>query len=556
MVGMPRLYLLAFLISAPIFAQTPFINYRGIVNSASYARPGLPAGSIARGSIFAIFGRNFGPAQLTQQPVFPLTNTLGGVTIQVSQGNVTKNAIPIATITGFANAIMPSDTPLGKVKVTVTANGQTSNPAWVNVVESSFGIFSIAASGLGPGTVLNFNSGTDFPVNNGRVSAKPGQLGILYGTGLGAVPYADNIAPTQTNIADAAQVEVFVGGKLARIEYAGRVSCCSGLDTVYFNIPNDVPQGCFVPVQVRTKKAVVSNTVTIAIQQNGQPCGDTFNPLSSALRAGGKLGLALPLRTAVTQANFHGSVDEYTVDEFFGAFRQVPALDAYFDAASALPPLGTCTTYLTDATFSPGQLLQSIPGTVHGADSSKELTTAGAQRSITPSSLWNSLVGGLLGKSTEYVGSQPLFWNSGTFAFNIGASAAMGPLSAQFASFTPLTWPANDVTAINRANGLTLHWSGGNSTNEIAFIAGQGEDTASNSRALFICTAPIAAGTFTVPPEILAALPKTPANSLRSPSWIYLANMRVRDPIKFSAPGLDQLFIIPSAANARTVTIQ
>jgi uncharacterized protein (TIGR03437 family) len=554
---MPRLFRLAFplLSVVPLFAQTPFIYYRGAVNSASYARPGLPAGSVARGSIFAVFGRNFGPAQVTQQPVFPLTNTLGGVAVQVTQGNVTKAAVPISTVTGLVNAIMPSDMPLGKVKVTVTANGQTSNPAWINVVDSSFGIFTVASSGLGPGVVLNFNSFDDYPVNNARHSAKPGQLAILFGTGLGPVAHADNIAPTQVTL-DAAQTEVFVGGKPAQVVYAGRGSCCSGLDQIYFNIPNDAPQGCFVPVQVRTRHAVVSNTSTIAIQQTGQPCTDAFNPFGNALRAGGKLGVGVPLRTAVSQLELNGTTSNYTADDFFGALRQVPASDTYFDAATALPPLGTCTTYFTDATYSAAQLLQSLPGILHAPDSTKELTTPGATRPITASSLWTGLLGGLIGKSTAYLSSLPLFWNSGPFAFNVGASPAAGPLNAQFNSFTPLTWAANDVTGINRANGLTLHWTGGDSATEIAFIAGSSEDTAANSRAIFICTAPISAGTFTVPPEILAALPRTPANSTRKTSWIYLANMRTRSPLTFSGPGIDSLFLIPTSANARTVDVQ
>ena len=51
------------IVSAVAALAQPYINYRGVVNAASYSPQGLPAGSIARGSIFTIFGRNLGPTQ-------------------------------------------------------------------------------------------------------------------------------------------------------------------------------------------------------------------------------------------------------------------------------------------------------------------------------------------------------------------------------------------------------------------------------------------------------------------------------------------------------------
>jgi len=80
-----RLLLLS-LFAASLQAQsTPFIYYRGVVNVASYMPPGLPAGGIARGAQFSIFGANLGPA--TFPPLqFPLSTTLAGVSISVHAG--------------------------------------------------------------------------------------------------------------------------------------------------------------------------------------------------------------------------------------------------------------------------------------------------------------------------------------------------------------------------------------------------------------------------------------------------------------------------------------
>lgn len=121
----------------------PYINYRGVVNSASFTPPGLPGGEIARGSVFSIFGRNMGPAELAQVNAFPLSTTLAGVSIKVIQGKTSVDAFPVVVTAGQVNAIMPSNAPLGRVSLQVGYQGRVSNPATVTVVGSSFGIFAV-----------------------------------------------------------------------------------------------------------------------------------------------------------------------------------------------------------------------------------------------------------------------------------------------------------------------------------------------------------------------------------------------------------------------------
>lgn len=139
------------ILSVPAVAQ-PFINYRGVVNAASFEGQGLPAGSIAQGSIFTIFGSNLGPAQYVQSGSFPLPAQLGGVSVSVAQGSTTLAAIPIFVLASQVSAIMPSNAPLGQVVVRVSYNNQTSNPATVNVVAVSRGGFHFPVRGLGRGS--------------------------------------------------------------------------------------------------------------------------------------------------------------------------------------------------------------------------------------------------------------------------------------------------------------------------------------------------------------------------------------------------------------------
>ena len=264
----------------------PYIYYRGIVNVASYMAPGLPAGSLAQGGMVAIFGANLGPAAGVQATAFPLGTTLSGVSVTVTQNTTSVSAYPVYVSAGQINAIIPSNAPLGRVTLQATVNGVAGNPSPANVVASSFGALSINSGGFGPGVIQN-NTTSGPVINSTQVTAVPGQVETLWGTGLGPVPQ-DNVMPTVRNLP--VQVQVFVGGQSASIDYSGRTSCCSGIDQINFTVPANAPAGCYVPVVVQLAGTVVSNTVTMAIDPNGAPCTDPANFLGAIFRAGGKLG--------------------------------------------------------------------------------------------------------------------------------------------------------------------------------------------------------------------------------------------------------------------------
>src|SRR5258708_35610025 len=107
------------ILSGTAFAQAPAIYPRGVVNAASYMAPGLPAGGIGRGSVFTVFGRRLGPSSPVQVQSFPLQKSLAGVSLSVTQGTTSVDAIPIFVSEGQVNAIMPSNAPLGMASVWV-----------------------------------------------------------------------------------------------------------------------------------------------------------------------------------------------------------------------------------------------------------------------------------------------------------------------------------------------------------------------------------------------------------------------------------------------------
>src|SRR5262249_36619380 len=145
-----------------------------------------------------------------------------------------------------------------------------SNPAPVQVANSAVGIFTATGLGIGPGILLNYISAKSQPINSATVTAQPGQVITLYGTGLGPIAAPDNVAPPAGNLP--VQTEVFVGGLPATVAYSGRSPCCAGLDQVVFTVPKNAPAGCWVPVFVRTGGATVSNVVTMAIGPASAAC--------------------------------------------------------------------------------------------------------------------------------------------------------------------------------------------------------------------------------------------------------------------------------------------
>src|SRR5260370_24565727 len=93
-----------------MFAQQTRVFGRGIVNAASFMQAGLPAGSIARGSLFSIFGQRIGP---TSSPTltFPLSTNLGGVSGQATQANTPATPPPALLTPAHANPLLPPTPP-------------------------------------------------------------------------------------------------------------------------------------------------------------------------------------------------------------------------------------------------------------------------------------------------------------------------------------------------------------------------------------------------------------------------------------------------------------
>jgi uncharacterized protein (TIGR03437 family) len=543
------------LFGAAAAAQQPFITYRGVVNAASFFSQGLPGGSIAQGSIFTIFGSNLGPTMVAQSSSYPLPNQLAGVSVSVTRGAVTLAAIPIVVLNSQVSAIMPSNAALGQALIRVQYNNQTSNPAVVNVVAGSPGLFSVASTGFGPGIVQNYISATSEPLNTTQATAQPGQILILWGTGLGPVPYGDNVAPVAGNLP--AQVQVFVGNQPAAVSYSGRSPCCAGLDQVVFTVPQNAPTGCYVPIQI-TVNGVPGNAVTAAIDKAGAPCADAFNPAGSAVRTGGGNGFVSATHLDYLDDIGVNPPGEATQDTLFAELRQDPGGATSFIPEYALPPVGTCTMYS-------GKAFDDVFSTEIFAPQSRALdggpafqvSANGGSAPVGPVPGDPLLYGGLLAESPSVTGLPLSFFSfPGTFTLSIPGGADVQQAQASGTTSTPFQWTNRDgLNTLTRSSGLAVTWTGGNPSTDVALIAIRANNDAANSGALALCLAPIAAGTFSLPAEILSSLPATPANAQRIPAWVIVGSETIQSPGTFSAPGLKQGFLLPSYMAINSVLV-
>jgi uncharacterized protein (TIGR03437 family) len=535
--------------------SAPIINYRGVVNSASFTPPGLSGGSIAQGSIFSIFGQQLGPATLAKVSSLPLSATLAGVSVQVIQGNTTINAFPIVVTANQVNAILPSNAPLGQVSVTVTYNAVASDRATATVVANSFGVFATNSGGFGPGILYNFVAQSNQPLNSRVQTAAPGQVITLWGTGLGPVS-ADNVAPTPGNLPT--PVEIFVGGVLASKQYSGRSPCCAGVDQIVFKVPGDVPLGCYVPVQIRTAGTTLSNAVTMAISADGRPCSDPGNPVASLLAAGGNVGVAILSRTKFRSDVNVSQPTDYSVEQALIALLAAPGDARFFNSAMSAPPLGTCTIY----SVSGRNLTLNIPdfsgGLGKALDAGPEIAITGTSQVSVNRSPLLPIYGDYLGTDDPYFGASTLVFNATTpVQISAPGGADVGKFQVAVPAAVQVNWLNRmQIGIIDRSRPLTVTWSPDGLQNTTLAIGGSNYDLLTNTTRTFTCTADPAAGSFAVPGYILGTFLPSSNAAGRSYGVLSLAAVLAQGFATFKAPGLDAGVAIQTFSSAKTVLFQ
>ncbi len=520
-----------------------------VFNAANRIQRALPGHGIAQGSLFAIKGAGLGPTDLLKAN-FPLPSTdgLGGVTVTVQSGGTTTNAILVFVSDKEVAAILPSSTPLGDGNLTLNNNGVTLT-APILVVASAFGSFSSDYySGLQQTISYNVTGDGSTVANSIPTPAMPGQTVRLIGTGLGAI-MSDETSPGATDVPTTPEIKVFIGTKQAKLNSAGRGNCCdpwpdsfpiprgiAAIDVLEFVLPDGIT-GCHASVAVQVGN-VVSNIAQIAISPDGNACidlnavdfGDTVTVSGTA-----KFGIISLLQTFIRSSAAQGNAEigtEVGVAEFIkfdaGPVPVALPVSVFGILANNLNP-GSCVQGLyrverpTGTTPPPPDntdktvfLDAGDPITLKNGDATKLLRKGK-----------DLVYSGSLGSSFNLPGlpaSNSLFLTPGTITADNGGG---GPDVPAFNVSLTLPKPAikfenaEKLEGINRADGVTVTWSGGDPNGFVTILGtSAGADGTAILNSTFGCTERNSAGTFTVPSFVLLGLPPTsnvgnlPANGL------------------------------------------
>ena len=506
-----------FLASASMLVAAPALA--GIYNGASWAPPALPNSGIAQGSIFTLTGTGLGPTALQQAQSYPLPTTQGlaGTAVQVTVGTVTETCIMIYTVSTQVAAILPSATPVGTGTLTLTYQGAKSTIA-IHVLAANFGTFALNEGGSGPAVVTDTLYNPITLVN----TAHPGDILVLWGTGLGAVTGDETEPPAGGDLGTG--VQVYVGNQPATVLYGGR-SSSPGLDQINFVVPAGA-NGCKTSIAVLVK-GVTGNVTITSIAPAGQTvCGDTFNALTTA-----------NLQKAVSSGSLNlGGIQlsriDNTGDYLLAQFGNLPLnslIRSYGGTFAA--SIGSCIAYEVSGT----SLLLADPVLPTYLSAGSTLSVSGPNGSKTGAAI-------ATGSFEDLISAVP-----GSYLATGAYTVTNGSGGSSVTAFSwGLTLPAQVVptipSSVTRSQDLTLTWTGGAQFPVVTIIGYNGVVATSpiNSYVEFLCTATGSAGQFTIPSVILNLLPPAGfGNSTTAGVNLQVAGVASNRFSGSTAPGLD-----------------
>ncbi len=530
----------------------------GAVTTATTAVAGLPNAGIAQGAIFTVLGTGLGPASLTQDPNPFQDLNWGGTSMYITPANTQDVNVPMLYASATqVSGLLPSNTPVGAATLTVIYNGVPSNAQPITVVQNNLVIFTISGNGQGAASITFADYSlvsTTKAANCGAPltpcgAANPGDTLILWATGLGPVT-GNELAGSQLGVnMPNIPLTLWVGGVQANVSYQGRSGSFIGEDQINFVVPNNVPLGCAVPLmvqignisQIENNTVMVSNTTAIPVASGSRTCTPTspIYPASAVqqLTSGtpfsfGSISLARDINLTASSSG-NGLVYEDDGAGQFGAYIINGPIQSFAMSYLDSQPLGTCVVGDSYMGYN-----AQPPLTVTGLD-------AGAITITGPTGVTPMLETQNSGQVTSYsVDLSPTgtYLQRGNYTISAAGGRDVGKFNANFSIGSIPAWSnqqaliSKGAFTVTRANGVTLTWpttasSGVSSLAYIEITGASYSDANEATVAFFDCTAPATAGTFTVPPMILAALPTGPYFSLEFKP--------VLTPVPFTASGLD-----------------
>jgi len=514
-----------------------------VVNNYSGITAGLPNYGIAPGSIFIIYGSDLSdPVPLAFQSSLPpgLPLTLNHTSISVTVNGVTTQPAILYAIPTQIAAVLPSTTPAGSGTITVTYNNQPTPATPIQVTASAFGLATL--NGAGSGGVIATD--LSYHLITPTASAAPGQIIVLWGSGLGAdTKNNDRTYPNQQDNLNNATV--YIGGVSAKVVYAGR-SQFPGVDQIDVTVPeigdalafgdampgHDTARassagfqgGCDIAVAVVAAN-IVSNFGTLPVNPGNGVCEDAIYGINgSQLESMGSQGTVKGGSITLSQGSQPSSdfaALKPAAESFTTSYQANAVFDSSTGAASvsggSFLSLGSCIVILGGGSGN--------GGTSNGLDAGSIALTGGG--------ISTSLKEQLLSVGNYFVQLTTPLMAGSAYTFTGAGGKDVGPFTVTVTFPNPINWTNESSTStVTESQGQLITWTGGAPGTYVYITGASSTSPASgpSASATFACAIPVADQQFTIPSYVLEALPKASGN---------LAVFNDAPGVNFTASGID-----------------
>jgi uncharacterized protein (TIGR03437 family) len=510
--------ILGLLFGLVVQAQRPVINPQGVVNGASFAGADQPGWAVAPGSIASLFGRDLAPVA-RQADALPLPRSLEGTSVTVLGVPAPLFYVSPTQINFQVPRNLPAASGPG-VPIVVTTAAGASDPVLIPVKSSAVGIFTQGWRGCGQGAVQNIAADGSRTLNTPANGASPGSFATLYGTGMGMV-YSP---PPDGHPAPRDPLAIMISSPFPRLglegfakfaqqrTYGGLAPDLVGVWQLDFQIPEDAPEGCAVPLTVFDTPSM-SQPVMISIRRGGGQCQDA--PLASFA--------SLSWRKTVTTGPDPSALS--TQETFTATFASGPE-----NQVAPLPPVpeGRCPCACGDGIIPPGPRCSGMAPKTLDAGTLRLESFAGAAIAVHPA----LSSGEVIYAATLPAGSI----RSGTVRVTGGGGPSVGPFETAVSIRPPIeiTTPLPPGLAIPVGRPFRLTWSNGTAD---ALVRMRIVAPYSYGEPSIDCTAPASDGEMTLG-LIDSAYPRLPIGPSANAYIIVTVSPRAAQVQGFSAPGL------------------
>ena len=481
--------------------------------------------SVAEGSIFVVKGSNLSLSgyTTTSYPLPPsFQNTSIAFTPQAGGSPTAAYIVYLYNQSGVNQlaAILPSTVAVGYYNVTVTYNGNPSSPFSVQVVKQKPGLLTADSTGNGLVLDQNYISQTEYDINRFTTGTlygdtispgHPGQTMIVWMTGLGPVPFADNTASPAYNFAANGQnIQVLVNGTAVTPFYAGSAPGLSAIDQIDFTLPANVTTGCTVPLQI-SENGILSQPTFISIAPAGANACVLPGYTTAQLQAfdDGASVYTGGFTISQTSENYEGMASnsssasglftQYTGFELSAAPAPVTTTESGCIVTQIMPTTGS-----TPSPGGKGIILDAGKVTLTGPAGSSLNNTQLPETSniydLTLSATGSPTIGTIV---------------AGAYTLNAAGGAGVGAFNATVTLGAPFVVTGGLPSTVTRGAGLTINWTGGNASDGVVVggyaTTGTGD---AQTGALFDCFTTAGAKTLTVNSSILDQLPAITAAAI------------------------------------------